>query len=89
MSAIQEIVTRIDEILINKQSAPAYVIGGYIVGATIARDDYEELSVQYPLLETVAELGAELETLDGNEAAKILRQIINPFETLKTQVNTA
>lgn len=63
---IQEIITTLDEISANKDNKPLHVLGSYIVGITIVRDDIEELYEQYPGLELIAELGAELETLEGS-----------------------
>lgn len=75
---IQEIIKRLDEISANKDKKPLDIIGGYIVGATIVRDDIEELYKQYPQLETIAELGAELETLEGSiHAASVFKEFQN------------
>lgn len=61
---IKEIIQTLDDISANKDNQPLYILGGYIVGATIVRDDIEELYVKYPGLETIADLGADLETLE-------------------------
>lgn len=68
-SMIQEIIKTLEEISENKNEQPLYVLGGYIVGATLVRNDADELFRQYPLLEPIAELGAELETLEGDTYA--------------------
>ena len=41
-SELATIVQRIGNILKNKEKKPLCVLGGYIVGATIVRDDWEE-----------------------------------------------
>ena len=67
---IQNIITTLDNISNNTDDKPLYLLGGYIVGATLVRDDIEELREQYPLLEVISELGAELETIENNKEAK-------------------
>lgn len=66
---IQEIITKLEAISANKDNQPLYILGGYIVGATIVRDDIDELYGQYPGLERIAELGAELETIEDTTIA--------------------
>lgn len=85
---VQIIISRLDEILRNDNSAPADQLGSYIVGATIARDDIEQYYQQYPLLEKIAELGADLETLGGTRHAdEVLTEIHETFHVLKQQVS--
>lgn len=66
---IQDIITTLENISNNKENQPLYILGGYIVGATLVRDDYEDIIADYPSLEVIAELGAELETLENMEDA--------------------
>jgi len=87
---IQEIVDRLDAISSNVNNEPLYILGGYIVGTTIVRDDIDELYEKYPKLEYIAELGAELETLEETEFAepifKRFQIALKQFkETLKKQ----
>jgi len=67
---IQEIIKTLDAISVNKDNEPLCVLGGYIVGATVVRDDIDELYEQYPGLEMIAELGSDLETLENDRYAK-------------------
>ena len=86
-NAIVEVVNRIEDILKNPKDEPADTLGSYIVGATLVRDDIEQYFEKYPLLENIAELGADLETQAGTEYAKdILAEIENKFRVLKEQV---
>jgi hypothetical protein len=86
---INKIIERIEEILLNPANEPIDMLGSYIVGATIVRDDIGRYYEKYPLLERVADLGADLETLGGSKHADgVLREIKIKFEELKSQVET-
>lgn len=80
------IVRRIENILKNEKNEHPYVLGGYIVGATIVRDDWEEnFQTRYPVLGEIAELGADLEITDDTERAnEIMRQIQRRVSQLKS-----
>lgn len=83
---IQRIAARIEEILANKNNEPLDVLGSYIVGATLVRDDIEPHFKAFPLLEKIAELGADLETLAGSEHAEVVfAEIQDAFASLKSQ----
>lgn len=84
--ALNEIITRIDEILLNEKKDSIDMLGSYIVGATIAGDDYEFYQNKYPLLVEIAELGADLETLHGSEAGTVLKDIKRKLSLLKQEV---
>ena len=72
---IQDIIKTLETIAENIDSQPLHILGSYIVGATIVRDDIDELNSRYPELERISELGAELETIeDDNEYAASLFQ---------------
>jgi len=72
---IKDIIKILEAIAENKDNQPQYILGGYIVGATIIRDDIDELNSRYPELERISELGSELETIeDDNEYAASLFQ---------------
>lgn len=66
---INEIIATLEKIALNTNDAPLHILGGYIVGATIVRDDIETLYDIYPELEIIAELGAELETIEDPATA--------------------
>ena len=84
----QKVIVRIEEILQNQEGVPLDATGSHIVGATIVRDNYEQLCEQYPLFSIIAELGADLETLeDHSESKKNLEQIHTHLETLKASVH--
>ena len=85
-SKITEIILRIEEILANKQGVSIDYLGSYIVGATLARDDYEELAEACPQLTEVAELGATLETLANSPttADEVLSELRREFDKLKS-----
>lgn len=86
-SEIHDIVERIDEIVSNKNDEPLDQLGSYIVGATLVREDTETLFSKYPELETIAELGAELETLEGSVYEKeVFINIKTHLNALKLQV---
>ena len=88
MRDINEIINNIDKILMNEQGDTLDQLGSYIVGVTIVQDDYEELQKNYPLLESIAELGAELETQGNTPYAKeVHRQIIKSLHRLKTDLS--
>lgn len=53
-SRITEIIIKIEKILLNKRGDSLDQLGSYIVGATLVRDDYEELVEAYPQLAEVA-----------------------------------
>ena len=78
-SELAAIVQRIGNILKNKEKEPLRVLGGYIVGATIVRDDWEEkFQARYPLL------GADLEVTDDlKRAGEIVKQIQYKFTQLQ------
>lgn len=85
---ITDIVKTIDDILKNEKNEALYVLGGYIVGATIVKENIEEVYEQYPLLEEIAELGADLEMLEDNTyALPVFQEIQEKFATLKSQLN--
>lgn len=79
------IVHRIENILKNEKNEHPSALGGYIVGATIARDDWEEsFQTRYPVLGEIAELGADLEVTDDIEQASgIMGQIQRRVSQLK------
>ena len=81
---IQDIIQRLKVIIENRGNKPLDVLGGYIVGTTLVRDDWEEkYQSQYPLLDELAELGADLEvTKDPQHARELFTQIANIFERL-------
>lgn len=82
---IQEIINRLDEISANKDKEPFHVLGGYIVGTTIVRDDIEELDEQYPGLELIGDIGFELETISNDDeyAALLFGQFQNALSYLR------
>lgn len=83
---ITPIIARLQEILDNAHNNSPDVIGGFIVGATIVRDDIDSLYDQYPDLEEIAEFGAELETVrDIHYANELLRKIRVKLDNLKHQ----
>ena len=59
---IRDIIATLENISDNKDNQPLYVLGGYIVGATLVRSDYEKIITEYP----------ELETLEDDEYADTL-----------------
>lgn len=73
----QIVIDKIKHILQSSKNEPLDCLGSYIVGATLARDDWEDVfQDNYPLLDEIAELGAELETTEDTEyAANIIREI--------------
>jgi len=84
---IQEIIKKLDEISANPDNEPLHTLGSYIVGATIIRDDIEELQEQYPGLELIGDLGAELETLGGSEYEPIVfQEFQNALAHFKTTI---
>ena len=81
---IQEIIKTLDDISANKDNKPLHVLGGYIVGTTIVREDIDELYEEYPYLEVIADLGADLETLEGDEyAIPVFNQFQNALKHFK------
>lgn len=85
--AVNDVVSRLQEILQNPHDEPIDLLGAYIVGATLARDDIEQHFLLYPLLEEIAELGADLEVLGGSvHAASVLAEINLKFDALQTEV---
>lgn len=80
------ITQRIETILKNEKDEPLSALGGYIVGATIVRDNWEEsFQTRYPVLDEIAELGADLEVTDDIEQAnEIMRQIRRRVSQLKS-----
>lgn len=73
----QIVIDKIKHILQNSKNEPLDCLGSYIVGATLARDDWEDVfQDNYPLLDEIAELGAELETTEDTEySANIIHEI--------------
>lgn len=87
-SELLNIIIRLESILQNSQNEPADMLGSYIVGATLVRDDIKQYFNEYPLLERVAELGADLETLGGSPYAdEVLAEIQQQFDALKKQIS--
>lgn len=72
MRDIHQIASRIDEILKNERNESLDTVGCYIVGETIVQDDFEEVQDKYPLLERIAELGADLETLEDSKYSNVV-----------------
>jgi hypothetical protein len=88
-SRITEIIIKIEKILLNKRGDSLDQLGSYIVGATLVRDDYEELVEAYPQLAEVAELAADLETLTASpEADDVFRALHREFDRLKLIVSS-
>lgn len=84
---IRQIINRLSVILAHSDKTPTNIIGGYIVGATIVRDDIDKYNKKYPLLEVIGELGAELETIkDADYAKRLLERIKIRFNALKDRV---
>ncbi len=85
---IMEILNQLDEIIRNDHHEPPYILGGYIVGTTIVRDDIESIYEEYPSLEYIAELGADLETIeDTSIALPLLEEITARLAKFKTELN--
>lgn len=81
---IGDIIATLENISDNKDNQPLHVLGGYIVGATLVRDDYEKIIVDFPSVEAIAELGAELEMLEDDEYANtVFRQFQHALANLK------
>ncbi len=81
---MQDIIAALNTIAQNKENKPLYVLGGYIVGATLVREDFESLSQEHALLGTLSELGAELETIeDDSEALPIFKEFQNELSKLQ------
>ena len=86
---IRDIIATLENISNNEDNQPLYTLGGYIVGATLVRDDYEKIIADYPLVESIAELGAELETLENDEYANtVFRQFQHALANLKQTVGS-
>jgi hypothetical protein len=85
---LTKIIFEIDTILLNTENESVDRIGSLIVGATIAREDYNIYQEAYPELDEIAELGAELEMSHGTEAEAVLRDIKSKFSKFKSQINT-
>lgn len=84
---MQEILMKLEAIASNKKNEPLYVLGGYIVGATILRDDAEQLFNRYPALRELSELGADLETLTKESDAKpVFKEFKEKLAVLKNQL---
>jgi hypothetical protein len=73
----QIVIDKIKHILQNNKNELLDCLGSYIVGAALARDDWEDVfQDNYPLLDEIAELGAELETTEDTEySANIIHEI--------------
>lgn len=85
---IRDIIATLENISDNKDNQPLHILGGYIVGATLVRDNYEEIIADYPSVEAIAELGAELETPEKDEYANtIFRQFQHALTDLKQAVD--
>lgn len=86
---VEAIIVRIEEILSNPSNEQADRLGSYIVGATLVQDDIEPVFEAYPLLEKIAELGADLETQGGTPYADtILEEIKTAFVELKQDIQS-
>ncbi|MFZ1302190.1 MAG: hypothetical protein WAQ27_06495 [Candidatus Microsaccharimonas sp.] len=83
MRTIETVITELQNILSNPTNVAPDMLGSYIVGATIVQDDSDVLFEKYPLLEELAELGADLETLGSSpEALQVLSEINAKLEIL-------
>ena len=81
----QVVIDKIKNILQNNKNEPLDCLGSYIVGATLARDDWEDVfQDNYPLIYEIAELGAELETTEDTEYAT---NIIHEIKEKLDQIN--
>lgn len=81
----QIVIDKIKHILQNSKNEPLDCLGSYIVGATLARDDWEDVfQDNYPLIYEIAELGAELETTEDTEYAT---NIIHEIKEKLDQIN--
>lgn len=80
-----ELIEQLEKIIRNENGYPLDVVGSHVVGATIVRDEYEELTQQYLGLEDVAEAGANLERMadDPEEASRAYEHLKRALEHLK------
>lgn len=86
---VKIIINQISDILKNPKNESPDKLGSYIVGATIVREDIEEYYKKYPLLEEIAELGADLETLaDSTHSEKVLADIHTKLKDLQNIVKS-
>lgn len=89
MESIHEIVKGIGDILKEKRGEPIDMLGSRIVGVTIVSEEFEKYYAEYPPLERLAELGAELETLaDSKYAEEVLGEIMEELGKLKLAIHT-
>ena len=63
-NSIEDIYNRLKDIIANPKNESLDLLGSYIVGCTFVLDDIKKYFADYPVLEEIAELGAELETID-------------------------
>ena len=83
---LNEIVKRIEQILLNENNDSLDTLGSYIVGATIVRDDYDFYKNKYQLLDEIAELGADLETIKDSKAEVVLNNIESKLSLLRQEL---
>lgn len=63
---INDIITEIDS-FINDKAIAKDQIASYIVGSTMMRDDYDDIIIDEPLIETLANLEANLEIIPAKD----------------------
>ncbi len=85
-NSIQDIFTRIEQILTNKEGEPLSQLGSYIVGCTVVLDNIDDYYKKYPLLEEIAELGSELEVQDERYHHEYVTSIKKKMLKLKKQL---
>ena len=72
----QIVIDKIKHILQNNKNEPLDCLGSYIVGATLARDDWEDVFRIISTTRRNCRIGAELETTENTEyAANIIHEI--------------
>lgn len=87
MKDIKIIIDKISDILALDGKESPDQIGSYIIGATEVQDDIEKYYKKYPLLNLIADMAWELETIkDDAHAGLLLERIEIIFGELKKQV---
>jgi hypothetical protein len=80
--SVDAIYNHLAKIIENKEKRRPDQVGSLIVGCTLAKDGIEHLFVEYPILEEIAEIGADLEWQGKeyfDEYIKILNVKIKDF----------
>jgi phosphoglycerate-specific signal transduction histidine kinase len=84
---IEDVYSKLAKIIKNDDNIPLEQMGSLIVGCTLAQDDIELLFRDYPVLEEIAEIGADMEWQAGEFLDEYNQQLHNKMKVLQHSIH--